>query len=155
MDLKLPTPDSERPTSTRWAGIVARVLGVVVLSAASAWAQAESTLGTIGAGVPNQSSVPGPRWTPPSGPAPRMANGKPDLSGVWDHPYVPDMSATNKANPALQTGAGEVPYSEAGLANIKAYDPEHNGDYTGMCMPFGFMRSVNSPYPLQIMQNDL
>src|SRR5678815_29681 len=91
------------------------------------WAQAENTLGTIGAGVPNQSSVPGPRWTPPSGPAPRLASGKPDLSGVWDHPYVPDMSATNKANPTLQTGAGEVPYSEAGLSNLKAYDPEHNG----------------------------
>jgi len=37
---------------------------------------------------------------------------------------------------------------------LKAYDPAKNGDYTGMCMPFGLMRSVNSPYPLQIMQND-
>jgi hypothetical protein len=128
-------------------------LGVVLLSTSAAWAQAESTLGTIGAGVQNQSSIPGERWIPPSGPAPRLPGGKPDFSGVWDHPYVPDMGASNKANPALQTGA-DIPYSEAGLANLKSYDPERNGDYTGMCMPFGFMRSVNAPYPLQIMQND-
>src|SRR5678816_4504680 len=98
------------------------------------WAQAENTLGTIGAGIPNQSSVPGPQWTPPSGPGPRLANGKPDYSGVWDHPYVPDMGATNPRNRALQKGAGEIPYSPAGIENLKAYDPEKNGDYTGMCL---------------------
>ena len=118
------------------------------------WAQAENTLGTIGAGAPNQSSVPGAAWTPPSGPAPRLPSGKPDFSGVWDHPYVPDMAATNARNPALQRGAGTIPYTQAGQDNLKAYDPEKNGDYTGMCMPFGLMRSVNSPYPFQIMQND-
>src|SRR3954469_20755765 len=138
---------SNSATLASWAG-------VCLLSASSAFAQAESTLGTIGAGVANQSSVPGEHWTPPTGPAPRLANGRPDLSGVWDHPYVPDMSASNPKNPALQKGAGEIPYSAAGLANLKAYDPAKNGDYTGMCMPFGLMRSMNSPYPLQIMQND-
>jgi hypothetical protein len=132
------------------------VLAVLALLACPglAAAQAENTLGTIGAGNPNQSSTPGQKWTPPTGPAPRLANGHPDFSGVWDHPYVPDMAATNAANPALQAGPGDIPYSDAGRANLKAYDPEHNGDYTGMCMPFGLMRSVNAPYPFQIMQND-
>ena len=64
------------------------------------------------------------------------------------------MTATNTRNPALQKGPAELPYSPAGLANIKAYDPERDGDYTGMCMPFGLMRSMNAPYPIQIMQND-
>ena len=107
----------------------------------------EDTLGTLGAAIPMPL-----KWTPPTGPAPRLSTGKPDFNGVWDHPYVPDMAASR--NSAVQKGAGPLPYTEAGLANIKSYDPEKNGDYTGMCMPFGLMRSINSPYPIQIMQND-
>ena len=34
----------------------------------------------------------------------------------------------------------------------KAYDAA-NGDYTGSCLPFGLMRSMNSPDPIQIMQS--
>jgi len=41
-----------------------------------------------------------------------------------------------------------------GVSNIKSYNPEKDGDYTGMCMPFGLMRSMNAPYPVQIMQSD-
>jgi hypothetical protein len=126
---------------------------VAVLAPVAASAQAEQTLGTLGAGIPGERTTPG-KWTPPTGPAPRLPNGHPDFSGVWDHPYVPDMSNSNPRNPALQKGAGPLPYTDAGLQNIKEYNPEQNGDYTGMCMPFGFMRSVNSPYPIQIMQND-
>jgi hypothetical protein len=132
---------------------LALALIVAVLVPAAASAQAEQTLGTLGAGVPGERTTPG-KWTPPTGPAPRLPNGHPDFSGVWDHPYVPDMSNSNARNPALQKGAGPLPYTDAGLQNIKEYNPEKNGDYTGMCMPFGFMRSVNSPYPIQIMQND-
>ena len=130
------------------AGTVALAL-IVPVSAAYGQAapRPEDTLGTLGAAVPMPK-----KWTPPSGPAPRLANGKPDFNGVWDHPYVPDMSLSRNA--AIQKGAGPLPYTDAGLANIKSYDPEKNGDYTGMCMPFGLMRSVNSPYPIQIMQND-
>jgi hypothetical protein len=140
----------------RVSGVVSGVIAALLLVAlpSLAFAQAEATLGTIGAGAPNQSSVPGQKGTSPSGPAPRLPNGKPDLNGVWDHPYVPDMGATNKTNPALQTGAGEMPYTAAATANLKAYDPEKNGDYTGMCMPFGLARSMNAPYPIQIMQTD-
>ena len=38
---------------------------------------------------------------------PRLPDGKPNLQGVWDHPYVPDMSRDGKD----QKGAGELPYS--------------------------------------------
>src|SRR5579883_3079665 len=42
---------------------------------------------------------------PPEGPAPRI-NGKPDLSGLWQRPYVPDMTVTSRngdqiADPSL------------------------------------------------------
>jgi hypothetical protein len=93
-------------------------------------------------------------WTPPTGPAPRLPNGRPDFSGVWDHQYVPDMTATNQRNPAMQKGPKELPYTPAGLENMKQYNPERDGDYTGMCMPYGLTRSMNAPYPIQIFQND-
>ena len=64
------------------------------------------------------------------------------------------MTATNQRNPAMQKGPKELPFSAAGLENMKQYDPVRDGDYTGMCMPYGLMRSMNAPYPIQILQND-
>ena len=114
---------------------------------------AADTLRTLGSGVANESSTRVPEKAP-TGPAPRLPNGRPDFTGVWDHPYVPDMTATNQRNPALQKGAGPLPFTPAGDANVKSYNPERDGDYTGMCMPMGLTRSMNAPYPIQIMQND-
>ena len=80
---------------------------------------------------------------------PRMPDGKPDFQGVWDHPYVPDMTADRKD----QKGAGELPYTAWGADNFKTYDVS-KFDYTGHCLPFGLMRSVNvGGYPIQVMQN--
>ena len=113
----------------------------------------DSTLGTLGAGVPGQTGNAGTRWQRPTGPAPRLPSGKPDFSGVWEHAYVPDMSVSNTSDP-MQKGPGTLPYSKAGLDNVTRYNPEKDGDYTGTCMPFGLMRSMNAPYPIQIMQSD-
>jgi hypothetical protein len=85
----------------------------------------------------------------PTGPAPTLKNGKPDMSGVWEHAYVPDF--TRSANG--QQGSPELPFSALGLEKWKAYDATQ-GDYTGNCLPFGLVRSANSPYPIQIVQND-
>ena len=80
---------------------------------------------------------------------PRMPDGKPDLNGVWQHPYVPDMT---KDRPD-QKGAGELPFTPAGAANFKNYDVS-KFDYTGHCLPFGLIRSVNvGGYPIQLVQN--
>jgi hypothetical protein len=82
---------------------------------------------------------------------PRMPNGKPNLQGVWDHPYVPDMSKDRLPD---QKGAGELPYTSWGGDNFKNYDVAKY-DYTGHCLPFGLIRSVNvGGYPIQIMQNE-
>ena len=91
-----------------------------------------------------------PDGPPPSAdPAPRRADGKPDLSGVWMPPYVPDMTQ-DRPN---QRGQADLPYTAWGLANWKEYDAA-SGDYTGSCFPFGLQRSVNAPYPFQIMQDE-
>ena len=80
---------------------------------------------------------------------PRMPDGKPDFQGVWQHPYVPDMSK----DAANQKGAGALPFTQAGVDNFKNYDVS-KFDYTGHCLPFGLLRSMNvGGYPVQIMQN--
>jgi hypothetical protein len=108
----------------------------------------------------------------PTGPPPRLPNGKPDLSGVWQKPYSPDMTRNGRgqqgyaeapftpADTPAQRDAlrkagnyAELPFTPAGLDDWKTYDPA-NGDYTGNCLPFGLNRSINSPEPMQIMQND-
>ena len=103
---------------------------------------------------------------------PRRADGRPDLSGVWMPPYVPDMTLNRRDQRgyaeapfspddtpqarqafAAKRNRAELPFTPQGLADWSAYDAA-SGDYTGSCFPFGLQRSVNAPYPLQIMQND-
>ena len=115
---------------------------------------------------------------PPAGPTPRLPNGRPDLSGHWANPYVPNMSARGSVvDPATRmpltfprqgealtsaapgsTGTApkvfDLPYSEWGLKNWTGYDPARDGDYAGSCLPFGMSRSLNSPHGLQIVQNN-
>lgn len=118
----------------------------------------------------------------PTGPTPRMPDGHPDLSGFWTRPYTPDMSAGAvdlsgkpfpledpmhrgvelKVDPNAQAKGGRggggrggrlLPFTAKYLKNWQEYDPT-NGDYTGACLPFGLVRSINSPDPLQLMQHD-
>ena len=130
------------------------VVAIVLLASGAVVSRAllAQNLGTIGTGTAGESTAQG-RGATPAGPAPRLPSGHPDFSGVWDHAYVPDMTLSN-ARGGLQKGPGELPFTPAGLENFKSYNPERDGDYTGMCMPFGLMRSVNAPYPFQIMQSD-
>jgi len=114
--------------------VVATLAVVLIQGTATPAAQAT----TSGTGISAK-----PNWAPPTDAAPRLPNGKPDFSGVWDHQYVPDMTATNR-NPALQKGPKELPFTSAGVENMKNYDPVRDGDYTGMCMPYGLMRSMTA-----------
>jgi hypothetical protein len=119
---------------------------------------------------------------PPAGPTPRLANGKPDLSGHWNNPYTPNMAAprggrgepqvSNVLDPETRMpldwphkgekladakGAAktyDLPYTEWGLQSWKDYDPEKNGDYAGSCYPFGMSRSLNSPHGVQIIHSN-
>jgi hypothetical protein len=84
---------------------------------------------------------------PAQAPIPRGPDGKPDMNGVWERPYVPDMTRNAKD----QQGAGELPFTPAGLDKWKSYDVS-KFDYTGHCLPQGLTRSMNSPFPIQIVQ---
>ena len=104
-----------------------------------------------------------------TGPTPKMQDGKPDFSGLWQRPYTPDMSITATdlngkpyplEKPEADNGKGKgggrgprkLPFTEWGEKNWKSYTADE-GDYTGACLPFGLMRSMNSPDPIQIMQS--
>jgi hypothetical protein len=88
-------------------------------------------------------------YRPPTGPAPRTASGKVDFSGVWQKPYVPDLTKESQEF----KGVADLPFTPWGAAEWKKYDAAE-GDYTGACLPFGMTRSVNTPEPMQIMQSD-
>jgi hypothetical protein len=83
-----------------------------------------------------------PAATAPSEPIPRTPDGKPDLIGVWEIPYVADMSR----------GIGPLPYTAWGEENFKSYDPS-KFDYTAHCLPAGLTRQMNTPMPLEIFQS--
>jgi hypothetical protein len=107
---------------------------VWILTPTAARAQGESVL--TGGGVD-------PKSPPPTGPAPRTKDGKPDLSGVWnpDRHFIYDIGSALKPGEVLplQPWAAEVTKKR-----MSQEDPEAN------CLPTGVPRLP--PYPLKIVQ---
>jgi hypothetical protein len=166
----------------RWNSIIAVAAFVAILSFDLGLAARQAGQGQAGgaaAGAQGQRGGGGGRGgqrganLPPAGPAPRLANGKPDLSGHWANPYTPDMArgmsvvdpetrmplmfdhkgeklADAKGNP---NKTFDLPYTDWGLKQWKEYDPEKNGDYAGSCFPFGMSRSINSPHGVQVIHS--
>jgi hypothetical protein len=142
--------------------LVSTIAAATLVLSAVVWMQAQATT-NFATPVPTSA---------PTGPPPRTPGGKPDFTGIWQRAYVPDMSRNGRGQqgyaeapfapgdpPAKRDelhkagNYGELPFTAAGLDDWKTYDPA-NGEYTGSCMPFGLSRSMNSPDPMQVMQND-
>ena len=66
---------------------------------------------------------------------------KPDLSGYWNLPYVPNMALGKE---------DMVPYTPAGKAAYVNHDSKD--DPTGFCLYPGVPRIMQSPYPVQFVQ---
>lgn len=98
-----------------------RILPFLLLAGATAFAQAAKPAGAI----------------------PRMPDGHPDMSGVWQRPFVQDMT---KDSPG-QKGEPNLPYTEWSKANLV-----EEFDYSAFCLPLGYTRSISSPMPVEIVQ---
>jgi len=114
--------------------ILAAACAALTISAAAAYAQSDAVAPPVDT---HEKQV----AVAPPGQVPRLPDGKPDLTGVWDIPYVPDMSKR----------IGPLPYTAWGEANFKSYDPS-KFDYTAHCLPAGLTRQMNTPMPLEIFQ---
>jgi len=60
----------------------------------------------LSSGLPAKAQAPAGKAQTSS--IPRLPNRKPDFNGVWDHPFVPDMS---KDAGAAQKGPGTIPFT--------------------------------------------
>ncbi|HEY6345498.1 MAG TPA: hypothetical protein VIY49_28710 [Bryobacteraceae bacterium] len=92
----------------------------------------------------------------PSKPVPRLANGKPDLTGVWDHPRVGDVSKDVNG----RCVGGTAGCSSIGAHDLdstltpfgKAENAKTKFDYGVHCLPWGYVRSWGTPYPAELVQ---
>src|SRR5499426_1730203 len=82
---------------------------------------------------------------------PRLADGKPDFTGMWDNPKEPGArGAATVFNRAKM--APFVPGGEALFYEPRTGDPRHD-EPRAFCMPSGFPSAFLGPYPVQIIQN--
>jgi len=90
-------------------------------------------------------------------PVPRLSNGKPDLSGVWDHSRVGDVSQDVKG----ACVGGTPGCSSTGFKDLDSYltpygraeNAKAKFDYGVHCLPWGYVRSWGTPYPIEFIQN--
>ena len=83
---------------------------------------------------------------PPSGPVPRTADGKPDLSGAWE----PNAFQQNLN---IAYGGVVVPFQPwAEMVYQQRRETFGKDDPEGHCMPPGVPRSETTPYPFRIVQ---
>ena len=131
--------------SIRWIGFALTAVLVTLSFTAHPFAQTRQS-------PPDRGFLAGKKYDL-NGPAPRLANGHPDLGGVWDRPGVQDITKSFTAKDGMkQVGQADLQFTEAGLKAYKSYDPKN--DYAGACLPYGWPRAIQGLHPLQIVQSD-
>src|SRR5262245_20985106 len=99
-----------------------------------------------------QSTSPAPAGAP-APEIPRLANGKPDFTGVWARPRVADITRDGRGcgsgePDCTQKGSGALAFTALG----EQIDKAPKFDYTAFCLPWGYTRAMHTEYPVEIIQ---
>ena len=86
---------------------------------------------------------------------PRLPDGKPNFSGVWDRPRILDVTRNGAGCGSGTLGCkqegtgqpGELPYTEWGKGKWEG----KRVDWTAYCLPWGYNRSWQTEYPVKIV----
>jgi hypothetical protein len=87
---------------------------------------------------------------------PRMADGKPDLNGIWEaRPKIDDLEGkVNGKNIITDPADGKIPYKPEALAKKKEnFQKRATADPMGKCWMPGIPRLTYVPYPFQIVES--
>ncbi len=87
-----------------------------------------------------------------NGPTPRLANGKPDLTGVWDRPAIQDITRPMNSEGMTFVPEPTLPFTDWGKKQWESHDPKN--DYVGACLPYGFPRAIVARHPMQLLQHN-
>jgi hypothetical protein len=83
-----------------------------------------------------------------TGPAPRLANGKPDLTGIWiaDPPRLRDVTTGLKPDEVSMQPWAQALFDQRKTGDLSALDPDAN------CLPQGVPKINTTPLPFKIFQ---
>jgi hypothetical protein len=127
---------------------VRALLGAILVQALTAPGYAQTV--AVAGRVPERSAA------EPARPAPRLADGRPDLGngkGSWNPRVIANIAGVGDPNRSPVEHVVEVPFQpwakavyEERQANLQKHDPESR------CLPPGIPRMMATPFPFQIFQ---
>jgi hypothetical protein len=122
-----------RSLAQRLIGIPAVMLCMVGFTGHFLSAQTTDQSATGAAGQPSAQNA---------GPVKRDPQGRPDLTGMWNSQYTPDLRRA--------VDGGELPFTAYGAERWKNVDLKD--DPTGLCLPVGPSRAFTAPFPVYFVQ---
>src|SRR5262245_11080820 len=134
-------------------------LSIVILTAVAIFSVLLLTAGGQGA----RGQAAGGRGQAPAAPAiPRAADGKPDLSGIWQvldnstdgnvEPHAASYGVRGGQGAIVDPPDGKIPYLQAALAKRQENYKNRAKDPVAYCFKPGVPRITYMPYPFQITQ---